>query len=304
MDSHRFDKLTKAIAEQRTRRRLLQGALVAAGGVLATSRVGRSLAEGECEVGLDLCGTDCVDLMTSEVNCGVCDAVCASGTCVDGSCTEADAVPTDETTPEPTADETTPEPPSAETTVEPTTDAAAPTAEATASTNGSPAANGDLDLLNYALSLEHLEHAFYRDGLKRFDAAAFKAAKQPDGLLQELGSIRDHERDHVALLTKAISGAGGTPVAEGVYDFGYTDAESFLKVAMTLENTGVAAYAGAAPKITDSAILAVALGILSVEARHAAYLNLRNSTSGFPVAVDVALTQEKVLKAIAPFVKK
>lgn len=295
MDSHRFDKFTKAIAEQRTRRRLLQGALVAAGGVLATSRVGRTLAEGECEVGLDLCGSDCVDLTTSEVNCGVCDAVCPSGTCVDGSCTEADPAPTDETTPEPAT---------VETTAEPTTDAVAPTAEATASTGGSTGATGDLDLLNYALSLEHLEHAFYRDGLKRFDAAAFTAAKQPDGLLQELGSIRDHERDHVALLTKAISGAGGTPVAEGVYDFGYSDAAGFLKVAMTLENTGVAAYAGAAPKITDSAILAVALGIHSVEARHAAYLNLRNATSGFPVAVDVALTQEKVLKAIAPFVKK
>ena len=77
---------------------------------------------------------------------------------------------------------------------------------------------------------------------------------------------------------------GNRWVTEAVYDFGYEDAAGFLEVAMALENTGVAAYAGAAPAIQDKAVIAAALGIQSVEARHAAYLNERNEQSPFPGA--------------------
>ena len=160
----------------------------------------------------------------------------------------------------------------------------------------------DLAIANYALTLEHLEHAFYRDGLDRFDEAAFAADDRPGDLRANLEAIRDHERAHVAFLTETIAAAGGEPVAEAAYDFGYDDLAGFLDVAMALENVGVSAYAGAAPSIADAGILAAALGVHSVEARHAAYLNAQNGESPFPDAVDAARTRDEVLKLAGPFV--
>ncbi len=160
----------------------------------------------------------------------------------------------------------------------------------------------DLDIANYALTLEHLEYAFYRDGLEQFDEAAFKADNRPGNLRANLEAIRDHEQAHVDFLTETISAAGGEPVEEAQYDFGYADIAGFLEVAMALENVGVSAYAGAAPSIQDPDILAAALGVHSVEARHAAYLNARNGESPFPDAVDAARTREEVLELAGPFI--
>jgi len=154
----------------------------------------------------------------------------------------------------------------------------------------------DLEVLNYALTLEHLEFAFYRDGLAEFDEDDFE-----DGVFAELEAIRNHEAAHVEALIVTIGNLGGEPVAEAEYDFGYDDAEGFLAVAMALENTGVAAYAGAAPSIDDQDVLVAALGIHSVEARHAAYLNTLNGETAFPDAVDAALTRNEVLEIAGPF---
>ena len=160
----------------------------------------------------------------------------------------------------------------------------------------------DVDVLNYALTLEHLEYAFYRDGLEEFGEDGFAEAGRPASVFTNLEMIRDHEQAHVEALTAAVEGADGKPVEEQEYDFGYEDVDGFLEVAMALENTGVAAYAGAAPAIENADILAAALGIHSVEARHAAYLNIRNEESPFPAAVDEALTREEVLEIAGPFI--
>jgi len=160
----------------------------------------------------------------------------------------------------------------------------------------------DLEIANYALTLEHLEYAFYRDGLKEFDQAAFDEAELPEALRKNLGKVRTHEKDHVDFLIAAISDAGGTPVEKATYDFGYDDVEGFLEVAMALENVGVAAYAGAAPFIQSKDILAAALGIHSVEARHAAYLNDINGELPFPGSFDKAMSKDEVLEAAGPFI--
>ena len=184
----------------------------------------------------------------------------------------------------------------------------------------------DLDILNYALTLEHLETAFYRDGLAAFGDADFAAAdvEATDGTgnatpgaspvaddaevplpsRARLEQIRDHEAAHVQALSDTIVQLGGSPVPEGEYDFGeaFDDVANFLVTAQALENTGVAAYAGAAPFIADDAILAAALGIHSVEARHAAYLNELNGESPFPDAVDASLTRAEVLEIAGGFI--
>ncbi len=161
----------------------------------------------------------------------------------------------------------------------------------------------DLAILNYALTLEHLEHAFYRDGLAQLDEDAFSEDNRPASLRPNLEVIGAHEAEHVTFLTQAITGAGGIPVEEVAYDFGdaFESVGAFLQTAQALENTGVAAYNGAAPSITDPATLAAAASIVSVEARHAAYLNARNGDAPFPDAFDESLTRDEVLETADPF---
>ena len=160
----------------------------------------------------------------------------------------------------------------------------------------------DLDVFNYALTLEHLENAFYRDGLEQFDEAAFEEAGFDAQVREYLALIGQHEQDHVDAITAAIEDAGGEPVAEGEYDFGYADVAGFLGVAQALETTGTQAYTGAAPYIQDDALLTAALTIHGVEARHAAYLNeVTGADVPFPDALEPGLTRDQVLGIAGPF---
>ena len=160
-----------------------------------------------------------------------------------------------------------------------------------------------VDVLNYALTLEHLEHAFYRDGLQEFSAEDFGAAGYAGNVYEWFGIIRDHEMEHVNVITQVITDLGGEPVAEATYDFGYTDLAGFVGVATALENTGVGAYQGAAQFLIDEdELLTAALTIHGVEARHAAYLNGLTGESPFPDAVNPTLTPDEVLAIAGPFI--
>ena len=160
-----------------------------------------------------------------------------------------------------------------------------------------------VDVLNYALTLEHLEYAFYRDGLATYSADDFTAAGYTANVYEWFGIIRDHEREHVDTITQVIMDLGGEPVAEAEYDFGYTDLAGFVGVAQVLENTGVSAYQGAAQFLIDEdALLTAAMTIHGVEARHAAYLNGLQGESPFPEAFNPTLTPEEVLAAAGGFI--
>lgn len=160
-----------------------------------------------------------------------------------------------------------------------------------------------IDVLNYALTLEHLEAAFYRDGLAMIGVDGITALGFQASVFDSLTEIGEHEAAHVATLTDVITQLGGEPVAEAMYDFGYTDAAGFLQVAQALEDTGVSAYQGAAQYLIDEdELLTAALTIHGVEARHAAYLALVNATSPFPEAVNPTLTPAEVLDIATPFI--
>ena len=158
----------------------------------------------------------------------------------------------------------------------------------------------DIDVLNYALTLEHLEYAFYRDGIGLF---AFGTDSRGQAIDTNLAAIRDHEGAHVETLTSVITDLGGEPVAEATYDFGdaYSDPMAFLATAAALENTGVSAYDGAGQFITDPELLTAAGSIVAVEARHASYLNLLTGEIPFPAAFESPLTMDEVLEIAGPF---
>ena len=158
----------------------------------------------------------------------------------------------------------------------------------------------DIDVLNYALTLEHLEYAFYRDGIGLF---TFGTDSRGQSIDTSFAAIRDHEGAHVETLTSVISDLGGEPVAEATYDFGdaYTDPMAFLATAAALENTGVSAYDGAGQFITDPELLTAAGSIVAVEARHASYLNLLTGEIPFPAAFETPLTMDEVLEIAGPF---
>jgi rubrerythrin len=156
------------------------------------------------------------------------------------------------------------------------------------------AESGDVGILNFALTLEYLESAFYEEAQTRVNASG-----DLKSLIQLVG--RDEE-EHVGALTETIKKLGGKPVAEPKFDFPYSGTAGFLKLAQTFEDTGVSAYNGAAPQIKAKEVLEAAGSIVQVEARHAAAIRLQNKEEPAPEAFDPALPKAKVLKAVEPFI--
>ena len=160
----------------------------------------------------------------------------------------------------------------------------------------------DIAVLNYALTLERLEADFYVQGLQRFGAGDF-AAFGFANLYDRLRDIRDHEVAHVATLESVVQSLGGAPVTGGEFAFPYNDPRSFLRVAQVLENTGVSAYDGAVALLRLPQLQTAGATIATVEARHAAYLNLVNGDSPFPAAFDTPRSPGDIVAAIQPFVR-
>ncbi len=151
-------------------------------------------------------------------------------------------------------------------------------------------AKSDFQILNYALTLEHLEATFYRTASRPSNAQ----------IARYIDVVAANEQTHVDALTTVIQNAGGTPVHEAKYTF-----PSFsLPFAIILENTGVHAYLGAAPLVKSAALLLTAASIVTVEARHAAAwmtLNKQNPTLG---AFDTGLSMTAVVNAVTPLFAK
>jgi ferritin-like protein len=152
----------------------------------------------------------------------------------------------------------------------------------------------DIAILNFALTLEHLEARAYREAI-----ASGKLTGKNLAYAQAYGA---QEAEHVTLLTRAISQAGKTPVSEqATYNFpAFTDEKAVVGFLRLLEDTGVGAYNGAARYITDKGILAVAGGIVQVEARHAAILRRQAGLPPVPSAVEKILTPDQTLAAAGP----
>ncbi|HKH18572.1 MAG TPA: ferritin-like domain-containing protein [Solirubrobacteraceae bacterium] len=135
----------------------------------------------------------------------------------------------------------------------------------------------DVDVLNYALSLEYLQAAFYTES-ERSKALKGRAAKAA----AQVGAV---ERAHVQAFRALL---GRKAMAKPRFDFqGVTeDPKAFLKTAVAFEDLAVEAYKGQAPRIQSERVLAAALGIHTVEARHAAWMRYLNGIQPAAAAFD------------------
>jgi Ferritin-like domain len=126
------------------------------------------------------------------------------------------------------------------------------------------ASKSDIAILNYALTLEYLQSSFYTEAERR-NALRTRLARETTRVL---GAV---ERAHVTALRDAL-GAGA--VARPSFDFRGTteDEDAFIKTAVAFEDLGTAAYKGQAHRLESPALLAAAVSIHSVEARHAAWI--------------------------------
>jgi rubrerythrin len=156
------------------------------------------------------------------------------------------------------------------------------------------AGSSDVDILNFALTLEYLESTFYEEAKKK---------AKPSGELKALVALlASDEKQHVEALEGTIKKLGGKPVSEPKFNFEYNGTAEFLKLAETFENTGVSAYNGAGPAIKSKEVLGAAGSIVQVEARHAAAIALQNGQEPSPSAFDAPLDEKQVLKAVEPFI--
>jgi hypothetical protein len=156
---------------------------------------------------------------------------------------------------------------------------------------------GDLGVLNFALTLEYLEDAFYTMALSKVSLSgdAKKVAT----------TIQKDEAQHVQALTATIKKLGGKPAAKPGVDFGkaFASQKSFLTTAQTFEDLGVGAYNGAGPTIKSKQVLAAAGSIVQIEGRHAGVIRLLNGATIAPSAFDKGIPMDQVLMKAKPFIK-
>lgn len=147
----------------------------------------------------------------------------------------------------------------------------------------------DEAILNYALLLEYLQADFYTE------AERLKTLSGPTARQAEV--VGAHERSHV----KALRGVlGRAAVKKPAFNFrGVTeDQGAFRRTAVAFEDLSVAAYAGQAPRIQAPAYLVAALGILSVEARHAAWIRRNAGRRPAASAFDEPQPKSEVIRLV------
>ena len=160
---------------------------------------------------------------------------------------------------------------------------------ASAGVASSEVAASDVAILNYALTLEFLEAAFYNEAVAKgkFTGKVGKFAH----------TVAAHENQHVAFLKSAL---GSAAVKKPTFDFKgtTTNQKKFMATAQVLEDTGVAAYLGQVGRIKSAKILGAAGSILPIEARHAGWIRDLNGVSGAPAAFEGAKSMKQVLAAV------
>lgn len=160
-----------------------------------------------------------------------------------------------------------------------------------------PQPTTDVEILNFALTLEHFENALYKTLITANLLTGVEA--------QYLQTFGAHEAAHVATLTQTITQLGGKPVAPlPAYNFPkITTRADLISTIVSVEDLGASAYLGQAPFLQNKDLLEAAVNIHNVEAEHAAVWRI---VAGSPVAPDTVAKgtpYDDVLRIVMPFLQ-
>ncbi|MGI8775445.1 MAG: ferritin-like domain-containing protein [Actinomycetota bacterium] len=175
---------------------------------------------------------------------------------------------------------------------------ASPTAATQSPDEGPQVPASDIDILNFALTLEALEADFYERGINQKVVSGRE--------LQIVEVIGAHEAAHAEVLTQTILDLGGEPVTAPEFkypDGTFNDRKTFLETASTFEELGVTAYYGQVTNIKTPDLLAAAASIAGVESRHAAVIARLIGGEPFPGQIEETKSMDAVLKAAEPFIE-
>jgi rubrerythrin len=152
-----------------------------------------------------------------------------------------------------------------------------------------PSKKNDVKILQFALTLEYLEAAFYKE--------AVAGGALTGDVLAAAKIVAKHEATHVKTLKQVL---GSASIKSPKFDFKGTTADQakFVATAQALEDTGVRAYSGQAPNIKQAAVLKAATSILTVEARHASRFRTLNGNNFAPAAFDKPASMKRILSDV------
>jgi rubrerythrin len=156
------------------------------------------------------------------------------------------------------------------------------------STDAAQLSQPDLRALNLVLLVEYTEGAFYEEALRR--------KKLQGKLLEYAQAVAAQEKQHLQFVRSAL---GGRAEDEPSFDFGDKtgDPDAFAAAAGDLEDLAVAAYNGQGTNVTPKT-LAAAATIVSVEARHAAWIRSIVGEPPAPDATDTPRSAGEVLDGL------
>jgi rubrerythrin len=169
--------------------------------------------------------------------------------------------------------------------------AAAGLASASRSSGTSSLSSRDREVLEFALKLEQLQTAFYRQALRR--------GKLTDQTRQFAEVVGREEQEHLHYLERALGRAADPAPAFTFGDATSNDAK-FIAAAVTIEDIGLAAYNGQAENMSRDTLHSVGR-VISVEARHAAWARCLAGKLPAPVPADAPITASAALRAIKPY---
>jgi len=161
----------------------------------------------------------------------------------------------------------------------------------------------DLDILQFALTLEYLELNLYEKGVNMFNDTDFQNAGYGVSARERFEEIIGQEMEHISMLQSTVKMMGDTPTSPCTYSFPITDVYSFLNVTDAVNGLGPSAYLGAGAFITNKLVLTVGSSIGIIEGRHNSWLNGVIGRDEFPTTYQVPLSPTQSYAIASVFIE-